>query len=196
TGAIAPSSKGLSQCITSKIPESVTPENPLRILEVGAGTGAFTERILIKLGQKDELHIYECNPKFTALLREKYLSSQNGSSSKDERRIFLFEDYIQTLEKEDYFHFIICGLPFNNFQPEVTEQIFGILYRALKNGGVLSFFEYFAIRKIKGIFCCEKENRRLKRIHHTLKRIRVPFEVEKKIIWRNIPPAVVWHLKK
>ncbi len=69
TGAIAPSSRFLARAMTKSMP--MTPNQ--RILEVGAGTGAFTKEILNNLKDGDELHVVELSDDFCEVLEETLL---------------------------------------------------------------------------------------------------------------------------
>lgn len=185
TGALAPSSKYLAQSITRQLCNGHTA--PLKVLEVGAGTGVFTSQMMKILPEKSKLDIYECNPFFTKELKKKI---QEAS-----QEVTLYEDYIQNLEKRDYYDYIVCGLPFNNFDPPLVDTIFEIMIHSLRQGGHLSFFEYLAVRPLKSIFSCERESRRLKGVARIFKRLKKHHSFEKNIIFRNLPPAIVWHLK-
>ena len=180
TGAVAPSSKYLARSITKKLQNEHT-SHPLKVLEVGAGTGVFTNRMMEILPEKSELDIYECNSFFTKELEKKI---QNAS-----QEVTLYQDYIQNLEKKDYYDYIVCGLPFNNFDPPLIENIFEIMIHSLRQGGSLSFFEYLAVRPLKSIFSCERETRRLKGVARIFRRIKKIHSFEKDIIFRNLPPA-------
>src|SRR5512139_3062682 len=68
TGAIAPSSPLPAKAMIYPLKQRVN--NPIRVLEVGAGTGAFTHRILRELRSGDSLDIYELNPRFFRALNE------------------------------------------------------------------------------------------------------------------------------
>ena len=186
TGAIFPSSFKLAVSITKKV--ALHRGEPPRVLEVGAGTGVFTERLLEILPKKALLDVYECNPCFVETLRRKV--------SRACQKVNLYADYVENLPKSASYDYIICGLPFNNFDPQKVRQIFDLLLSSLVEGGYLSFFEYLAIRKLKGFFCCEKEIKRLRSIGNLFREIRRECLWEREIVYRNIPPAVVWHLRK
>src|ERR1043166_5711538 len=68
-GAIAVTSRAVARCVAAPI---VRGDKALRVLEVGAGTGALTVAILARLGDGDRLDIYEINAAFSSLLRARF----------------------------------------------------------------------------------------------------------------------------
>lgn len=187
TGSIAPSSHSLAKAITQPLQEARQQYQNLQVLEVGAGTGAFTQRILQLLRPQDHLDIYECNPNFAQILEKKL---ENRSQN-----IKIHVDYIQNLEKSNHYHSIICGLPFNNFQPETVKNILELLIHALQPNGTLSFFEYWAIRYLKTIFASSKEIKRLQQVGKTLTHYTKKYSYQRHKVLCNLPPAIAWHLK-
>ena len=70
-GAILPSSRILSKEIVREIPKDLNAEKRL-ILEVGPGTGIFTDKIIQRMNPSDELHLVEYDGQFCQKLEEKY----------------------------------------------------------------------------------------------------------------------------
>ena len=70
-GAIAPSSYKLAQAITQAV-DNDTNEVDRTILEVGAGTGVFTEVLLNRLRNNDVLVAIEYVPSFVKMLEKKF----------------------------------------------------------------------------------------------------------------------------
>ncbi|WP_369182628.1 class I SAM-dependent methyltransferase [Streptomyces sp. Y1] len=68
TGALAPSGPELVNALV--VPVTSRPNRPLSVLEVGAGTGAVTRRLVEVLRPGDRLHVVEANPRFAERLRE------------------------------------------------------------------------------------------------------------------------------
>src|SRR6516162_1214972 len=66
-GAIAPSSRRLARLITSEISPQCAP-----VLELGPGTGVFTQALLGLGLRQDELILVECDPFFARLLKHDY----------------------------------------------------------------------------------------------------------------------------
>ncbi|MFE6865684.1 phospholipid methyltransferase [Kitasatospora sp. NPDC057692] len=66
TGAVAPSGADLVNALV--VPATSRPDRPISVLEVGAGTGAVTRRLVRVLRPGDRLHVVESNPRFVQRL--------------------------------------------------------------------------------------------------------------------------------
>ncbi|WP_380281109.1 hypothetical protein [Kitasatospora purpeofusca] len=66
TGAVAPSGGDLVNALV--VPATSRPDRPISVLEVGAGTGAVTRRLVRVLRPGDRLHVVESNPRFVQRL--------------------------------------------------------------------------------------------------------------------------------
>src|SRR5688572_28298204 len=69
-GAVWPSSKALCRAMAE--PVFRNDERPLRILEVGAGTGPVTNELVARLETGDSLDCVELNPEFCVTLRKRF----------------------------------------------------------------------------------------------------------------------------
>jgi len=187
TGAIAPSSRFLARAITSNI----SPGNgPMRVLEAGAGTGALTVEILARLAPGSCLDIYEVNPIFAGHL-EKSFSENNRKVA-----VTVHNKRVQDLPEGASYDVVVCGLPFNNFEPPVVKEILTRLVAALKPGGVLCYFEYLLIRHLKSLATGRTEKRRLKSVGRVTSRFIRKHEFKRSAVLLNLPPAVVHHLRR
>lgn len=189
TGAIFPSGSALSTSLASTLPPHA---EPLRILEVGPGTGAVTRAIIPLLRPGDRLDLVEVNSTFVSVLRRRFDSDPAFSSARDCVRIFPVA--IEQLPADERYHHIICGLPFNNFPPEQVTGIFLALLQHLSPQGSLSFFEYIGIRHLKALVSGQKERQRLRAVRGVLRTFLSQYETSRKSTWRNIPPAQVHFL--
>ena len=70
TGAILPSGRFLASALTWFVGNEHA--GPRRILEVGPGTGAVTQRIVAALGPHDQLDLVELNESFVGRLRHRF----------------------------------------------------------------------------------------------------------------------------
>ncbi len=120
---------------------------PRRILEVGPGTGAFTEAILEQLEDGDALHLVELNETFCAALEQSVLSPHRVARPGVE--LVLHNASIADVDLEGAYDAIVCGLPFNNFTPSLAATIFDSMLRRLGPGGELAYFEYLGIRPLR-----------------------------------------------
>jgi phosphatidylethanolamine/phosphatidyl-N-methylethanolamine N-methyltransferase len=76
-----------------------------------------------------------------------------------------------------------------------VEQILDGFGRLLKPGGVLSFFEYIAVRSMKSWVSSKAERDRLQAIGGLLHRALDGREIRRDWVWPNVPPAWVHHVR-
>jgi phospholipid N-methyltransferase len=130
TGAIYESSRYVSRNITHEI----NSHKPQVVIELGAGSGNITERILSKLHPDSILYCFEIEPQFY----EK-LEAINDS------RFHLIKHSAADVTR--YFEFstvdiIISGLPLSLFNDTERDQLLNDCYSLLKKGGVYRQFLY------------------------------------------------------
>lgn len=191
TGAIMPSGPQLARAITAQCGAQ---RGPSRFLEVGPGTGAFTHALIERLRPGDTLMLVEINAKFAKLLQKRCQKDPLWASKSDQ--ITIVNDGIEHLPPQDLFDAIVCGLPFNNFEPELINTIFESLMSHLTPGGWFSFFEYLAIRTLRAPFTSKKDRTRMKAVAHCMECHLARWKIHDDVVLRNIPPAMVHHLQQ
>jgi len=148
-GSLLPSSSYLASEITACIPrwdQDHTYPDGRFILEVGPGTGVFTEKIIRdKMGPHDRLVLVEFKKKFYHILLRKF---------GDDNRITIHHCSILTFQSNlqvpnHSYHYIISGLPFNNFSSQDVANILFLYKNLLIAGGSLAYFEYLILPIIK-----------------------------------------------
>ena len=147
TGSILPSSRFLARALVRPLMQA---DGPRRIMEVGPGTGAVTGEIVKLLRPDDRFDVVEINPRFVALLQAKLTEDPAYSRVAQQVRIFT---RLQEVPGAAVCDFLISGLPLNNFPLNLVLEIFGCYQRLLKPSGVLSYFEYLAIRRAEAAVC-------------------------------------------
>lgn len=163
------------------------PKQPIRVLEVGAGTGALTKEIMGRLREIDHLDAIEISPQLCKVLKARVGQNKN---------ISICCTSILDWKPPYSYDFIVSTLPFNSLEIPFVLKILNHYYQIIKSGGVLSYVEYIALSKMKK-FCLWGEDRE----KHTNKRkimksFRKKFGLDTKIIWLNLPlPIHVYHLK-
>ena len=191
TGSVWPSSRALALTITKSFREK---SGPRKILEVGPGSGPFTKVILESLRPGDEYHLVEINDTFCRDLQSRLLDphiAQNGESAKIE----LHQGAIEEVTLPSTFDFTVCGLPFNNFPPTVTRSIFRQLLELTRHTGTLAYFEYAAVRKMRGAVVGSDGRSKIKRIDAHGKSMLRRFEGHREFVLANLPPAYVIRLR-
>lgn len=167
-GSVFPSSSFLCR----RMLQPIIMDDGVIIVELGAGTGAFTREIIRRLPRNGKLLVFEINHSQAVFLRDTF---------KDDRVSIIEDDAInigiylkkQGLAKADY---IISGLPLGNFNKAKEMAILEASSDHLKDDGIFMQFQYFLqswllIRKYfrTKILCYE---------------------------YRNIPPAFVYECRK
>jgi len=191
TGAVLPSGRALSAALTRFVREPSTAAR--RILEVGPGTGAVTRRIVAGMGGRDRLDLVELNASFVERLRQRFRSEPEFQAAAD--RVRVLHCPIEHLPLDQHYDLMISGLPLNNFSLTQVKGILGAFDGLSAPGGVLSFFEYIAVRRARAIVSGPRERSRLRGIGRALSALFDGREIRRDAVWRNVPPAWVHHVR-
>jgi phosphatidylethanolamine/phosphatidyl-N-methylethanolamine N-methyltransferase len=190
TGSILPSSRPLARALVSEFRKR---PGPAHILEVGPGTGAVTTEIVAQMKSGDRLDIVEINGRFVNLLRRRF--EEEPAFQKCWPQTQLIHAPIQEVPGEGLYDYLVSGLPLNNFPLALVREIFATYRRLLKPAGVLSYFEYVAIRQLKALFVGRAQRRHLHVLGRFLERRIRAYEFRHDIVLFNVPPAVARHLR-
>ncbi len=193
TGAVAPSSKALARAITQPF-AARDRTRPVRIAEVGPGTGAFTKAVAKAMAEKDRFDIFDINPSFLSHVER--LIERHKAFENVRDRIHLHEMDARELESDTGYDFMISGLPFNNFTPDVVRSIIDAYFASTRSGGTISFFEYIGARRAKKLLSKKKTRGALHGIDQLLKDYLANYQEKLSVVLVNIPPAIVHHLRK
>jgi phospholipid N-methyltransferase len=175
TGAIAPSSRHLARVIVDK----ADVDNAGRILEIGPGTGVFTEHILER--KKGDAHFValERNPNFAADLREKFPAARIVHGCATELPTHALEHEFHEADS------IVSGLPWTIFDPKLQRTILGGIRDVLGPGGTFATFAYFGPHWLPG-----------GQHFRDLLRGVFPDTRTSRVVLRNFPPAFVYYCRK
>ena len=88
----------------------------------------------------------------------------------------------------------MSGLPLNNFAAAEVRQILETFARLVKPDGILSFFEYVAVRKAKRLVSGRSERQRLREIGDLIGGL-ASQRVHRDCVLFNVTPAWVHHIK-
>ena len=191
TGAILPSGRFLGSALARFVGHQHS--GPRQILEVGPGTGSVTRLIARAMGPEDRLDLVELNEDFVRCLRQRLQTDKAMRPAADRTRVLHCP--IQELSQEGRYDLIISGLPLNNFSVEDVEGILGAFQGLLKPGGTLSFFEYIAVRRLRGLVGGRTDRARLRGVGAALESLLRGREIRREWIWPNVPPAWVHHVR-
>jgi phospholipid N-methyltransferase len=152
---------------------------PSLVVEFGPGTGSFTEAIRVRLGPGSHLIAIEQNDSFAGLLRRRFpdLDLVHGSVE------FLPE--ILEARGNRLADCIISGLPWASFDADLQGRILAGVSRGLREGGAFTTFAYLHGLALPTAW----RFRRL--LEATFREVR-----QSQVVWRNLPPAFVYHCKR
>ncbi|WP_346888764.1 rRNA adenine N-6-methyltransferase family protein [Clostridium sp. UBA1056] len=139
-GAIAPSSKYLS----NKIVENINFRDCKCIVEYGAGTGIFTEKVINRKSEDTLLLVFESNIIFYKELYYRYINKKNVKIINDgAENIKIYLEKYNILEVD----YIISGLPFTSLPLNISQNILENTKRVLKENGLFITFQYSMIKR-------------------------------------------------
>lgn len=189
TGAVAPSSRFLAKALTEPLSKR---NGPVRVLEVGPGTGAVTRHIVRRLDDGDRFDLVELNKRFVEILNLRF------ETHPEYRRVAqcsaVHQMPLQEFRSPEPYDFIVSGLPLNNFPVPLVEEIFGSFFSLLRPGGVLSYFEYMYVRPMRRLVAKSGEKERLAGLDAVIRRYLGPHRFRQDWVFVNVPPAWVQHL--
>ena len=185
TGAVAPSSASVARALAA--PLAKRSGEPIEILEAGPGTGALTVTLVKYLKPGDRLTLCEINGEFVEHLERRF--AEDPTLRPWRHQVTIHHGPVEDLDASRRFAHIICGLPFNNFDPGVVRHIFDTFERALIPGGTINFFEYAAIRRIKSPFVRRAERERLAAVASILGNLITRRQKSAQLVLLNFPPA-------
>ena len=189
TGCLWGSSQRAASVLTSPM---VKDRGPMNILEVGAGTGAVTVSIIERMKEGDSLTICELNKEFMVTLKKRLEKMEKYHAFRDQ--VEFYDGPIQDFDSDAKFDFIVCALPFLNFDPATIRQIFDKFSKLSTNATLMTYFEYLGIRPISKVFSPESRKERIREIE-TFFRESGPKRISTETCWLNILPMNVYTLE-
>ncbi len=167
-GAICPSTDSLADLITSEIDATRAP-----VLELGAGTGVFTDALMRRGIREHELILIEAEPRLAQHLKHRFPNA-----------MVICMDAAQLLSRLNGYAgavgAVVSGLPLRNF---TAAHVYAILTQALellRPDAALYQFTYGLRSPIDVATLCA--------LHLDAKRIGNT--------WRNFPPAAVYRFRR
>lgn len=134
-----------SRFLAAKMLENIDFQISRVIVELGPGTGVFTEKIIQKLHPDARLLVFEVNEMFYNELKNKI----------SDPRVILIHDSAEKLS--DYLSFkglkkadvVVSSLPLANFPEELRDRILEKTFKSLELGGKFIQFQYSLMSKKK-----------------------------------------------
>lgn len=165
TASVIPSSTRLAK----KMVQGLSPDSH-QVIELGPGTGVFTQQLLTAGIQEEALVLVELNNKFAGKLRKKYPKATviNGAAE----ALPLLQ-----LKKANA---VVSGLPLLSMRDKQIDAILKGVFDVMQPGGILVQFTYG--------YSCPVKKHLLQQ--HDLVAQRNSF------VLNNFPPASVYHITK
>lgn len=175
TGSIAPSSEKLCELLT----EAAQLQNASTVIELGPGTGVFTEKILSKISPDTTFFALEINPKFVAATKLRCPEATVYNDSAENAKIHLINHGVESCDC------IISALPWSVFSPRLQDKLLSTIWDILEPGGKLLTVAYFHALMFPSA------QRFKNRLYETFPTVR-----KTEIVWSNLPPAFVYCAQK
>lgn len=182
-GSLLPSFGFLADAMTRYVDASTSPK---KILEIGAGTGVFTEKIIEKMSDGDFLDVIEIDPELCKILEEKF-------SNYDNVRILCLS--VLDWEPDYEYDFVVSALPHNVFEPELVDEVLKKYKKLIKNNGLMSYFELMFFARVKKVVLMGESRKKFLRIHNAVENFRKQFQFDEYMVLVNPPPARAYHLR-
>ena len=174
-GALVPSSRYLAR----RIADSVDWNTVQVVIECGPGSGAVTGALLHRMGSKRDFFAVELNQQCAAAFKQNYPDVPLYRASAAE----LVE--ICALHGVKQVDCLVSGLPWANFSNKEQEHLLEICLRVLSPDGQLITFGY-----PHGLFL--SSGKRFRRLLDS----RFRKVIKSQLVWRNTPPAFVYHCRR
>ncbi|KZS81779.1 class I SAM-dependent methyltransferase [Mycobacterium persicum] len=190
TGSVMPSTRYLARAMTRHLRRRGPA--PIRVLDCGPGTGAFTDRIVDHLRPGDTLDVVEINDSFVRVLQRRFATEPRWQAASNFTNIH--EVPFQYFDAAEPYDFIISSLPHSNFPAITVAEILHSYTRLLKPGGVLTYVEYLYLRQIRRTLSRGTQRARIRSVEQLMLSHMSEHEVAHENVLRNVPPARVHHL--
>jgi phosphatidylethanolamine/phosphatidyl-N-methylethanolamine N-methyltransferase len=175
TGAVLPSSPALASAIV----QAAEVSRARHVLELGPGTGPFTETICRTLHSQGRYLGVELNPAFVATLRARFPQWDFAEAAAQEY------DFSKWLPEDEGVDSIVCGLPWTAFPEWLQVGILKNVLPRLAPGGKFATFAYTGLHLLPG-------GRRFRKL---LEQQGCELTLTP-TVWANVPPAFVYVLTK
>jgi phosphatidylethanolamine/phosphatidyl-N-methylethanolamine N-methyltransferase len=169
-GAVAPSSRALA----CEMVRDLDLRGPVRVVELGPGTGAFTRAIVERLGPNARCLVVEIEPAFVQQIRARWPSIECVCASAATLERLVAERAFGPVDH------VISGLPFASLPKATTREILAALARTLRPGGTFTTFQYVHAYPLPAAVAFRREiNARLGSLP------------QRRLVLPNVPPAWV-----
>jgi phosphatidylethanolamine/phosphatidyl-N-methylethanolamine N-methyltransferase len=144
TGSLFPTSARAAALLASPLEDR---ERPVRVLELGPGTGAVTSAVLARMRAGDALDICEINPRMVEVLQRRLEGLPEYRAHRAQVRIHVCG--AQELPPGAPYDVVVCSLPFANFDLPLVEAIFARLRQLSHAETRMTWFEYPELKRLR-----------------------------------------------
>jgi len=171
TGAVAASSEALADMITGR----ARLQDARCVVELGPGTGVFTEKILARIRPGTVFFAMEINPTFVAATRLRCPQANVFQDSAEKTAEYLLRCNRRQCDR------VISGLPWASFDPSLQDRLLTTILEVLEPGGLFLTFAYLqGLLLPPGLRFRRKLRRAFQKVETT------------PTVWKNLPPAFVY----
>ncbi|MEU6717211.1 methyltransferase domain-containing protein [Nonomuraea sp. NPDC046802] len=174
-GALAPSSRRLAAAVCAPVPERGEPT----VVELGPGTGSFTSEIQQRLGGRGHHLAVEVNEPMVRLLSERFPTVDVAHADAARVGELLSE---RGLRQADV---VVSGLPWAAFPQKLQHELLDAVTAAMGQGAAFTTFSYIHAIPLASA-----------RRFRALLAERFEEVVPGRTVWRNTPPAFVFHARR
>ena len=174
-GAVIPSSRWLARAM---VEWGALHEADL-VVELGPGTGPFTQAILDTDGDQTQFFALELNTRFAERLGERFPKA-NVYNDSAERILHYMQQH-----NRPHVDNVLCGLPWASLPLKVQEGVMSAISQALAPGGTFATFAYL---HALGLPNARRFRQRLESTFSSVETSRV--------VWQNVPPAFVYRCRR
>ncbi|MBF8194497.1 SAM-dependent methyltransferase [Nonomuraea sp. K274] len=174
-GAFAPSSRRLAAAVCAPIPERGEPT----VVELGPGTGPFTAEIQQRLAGRGHHLAVEVNEAMAKLIAARFPEVDVAHADAVRLGELLFE---RGLRQADV---VVSGLPWAAFPQTLQRDLLTAVTSAMNHGAAFTTFSYIHAIPLSSA-----------RRFRSLLADRFEEVVAGRTVWRNAPPAFVFHARR
>ena len=169
-GAVAASSRTMARRMVEHLPA----DRPLRIVELGPGTGPFTNAIVGRVHRDSRILAIDRERTFVEWVRERWPSVECVLASAEHLEELLAGRGLGAIDH------VISGLPFASLPLAMTRRILDSLARTLRPAGTFTTFQYAHAFGLKSA-----------RLFRSQMDERMGGPPHRHLVWKNFPPAYV-----
>ncbi|MDF5757147.1 methyltransferase domain-containing protein [Spongiactinospora sp. TRM90649] len=174
-GAVAPSSRALARSVTAPVPETGDPV----VVELGPGTGPFTEAIQERLGGRGHHLAVEINEPMARLLESRFPGVDVVTADAETLPDLLRERGLGSADA------VVSGLPWAAFSQDHQRRLLRAVLTSMSPTAAFTTFAYVHALPLSTA-------RRFRRL------LQIAFEevVAGRTVWGNLPPAFVYTARR